>query len=236
MGPTYWPSPGGRKQGRRQSAPPQPASPQEGGGGGGVEDRGPGPREEAQCWPRPLMPSVLPSRRLPGPARNARAVSSTCSAPPGRCSAAGSVEQRWDRQRCTDPAPAAAVRFETAEGGGTRGHAPSKSRPLSASPAVGSPTQSFRPAQSRSLITASWKTQPARVPSLGRSLGGVWMVPRRDLGFETPLAQPLAPPTGRLKRKPPLETVVSETSFPIRKKGTIMLASQGRRENTHCLA
>lgn len=151
--PQYWTSPGGRKQGRRQSAPPQPASPQEGGGGGGVEGRGPRPREEAQCWPRPLKSSVLPSSPLPGPAQNSRAVTGTCSAPPGRCSAAGSKEPRWDWPRCSDPALASAVRFETAEGGGTQGHAPSKSRPLLASPAVGSSTQSFRPAQSRSPIS-----------------------------------------------------------------------------------
>lgn len=53
---------------------------------------------------------------------------------------------------CSDPAPTAAVRFELAEGGGATGHAPSKPRLRAASLQLGSPTQSFRPAQSRSPV------------------------------------------------------------------------------------
>lgn len=53
----------------------------------------------------------------------------------------------------------------------------------------------------------------------------------RGLGFAEPLARPLAPPAGRVKEKQPLETIVSEHPFPPRKNGTMMPASQGRRED-----
>lgn len=176
-GPKYWPNPGGRKQRRRQSASRQPASPQEGGGGGGVRGRGPSPREEAQCWPRPLMPSLVPSSSLSpaGPTETPPHGRWYLLGPAGALLAADSKEPRWDQPPYSHPAPAAAIRFEPAERGGAQGHGPSRPRPLAASPLVGAPPNPSGPPNHEvpSLFELESMALPG-VPSVERCLDGTW--------------------------------------------------------------